>query len=66
VITRRGCRSVHTITLDQKEWLIVVSCINARGETIPNFYIFKEKKKSRNFIRHTREKGVVWAMQPKV
>jgi len=44
----------------------VLSCINARGENLPNFYIFKGKKKSINFLSKTGKKEVVLAMQKKV
>jgi hypothetical protein len=40
VIARTGARNIHSIIPDQREWLSVVACVNAAGQTIPNFYIF--------------------------
>jgi len=65
VIAKRGSEFVHKVTPNQREWLSVLSCINARGETIPNFFIFKGKKKARNYLKKTCEKGAGIAMQPK-
>jgi len=65
VIARKISKNVHMVTPDQREWLTVLSCINAKGESIPNFYIFKGKKKTRNFIKQTGEKGTTMAMQKK-
>jgi len=30
----------------------ILACINAKGASIPNFYIFKGKRMSRNYIVH--------------
>jgi len=56
---------VHMVILDQREWLFVLSCINAIGKSLPNFYIFKGMKRSRNFLKKTREIGATMATQPK-
>ena len=50
VFARRGSRSVHTTIPNSKEHLTVLSCVNAIGHHVPNFYIFKGKQKSRNYI----------------
>jgi len=42
--------------------MLVLSCINTKGESIPNFYIFKGKRKSRNFVKKIGERGVGYAM----
>lgn len=55
VLAKRGARAVHKVTTDQYEWLIVLSCINTKGDTIPNFLIFKGKRKSYNFFTKTGE-----------
>jgi len=49
VIAQKDSKQVHQVTLDLREWLSVLSCINARGEYLPNFYIFKGKRESRTF-----------------
>lgn len=65
VIAKKGSRAVHMVTPDQREWLSVLSCINASGDFLPNFYIFKGKRRTRNFLKKTGEAGAVFAMQPK-
>jgi hypothetical protein len=39
VLAKIGARNVHQVLLDECEWLTVLTCINAVGESIPNFYI---------------------------
>ena len=41
VLARRGARRVQTIALASREWITVLSCVNAAGQSLPNFYIFK-------------------------
>lgn len=60
-----GVRQVHTITPNEREHLSVLSCINAAGEYIPNFYTFKGKQFRHNYIKHCETKPCM-AMQPKV
>lgn len=50
VFAKRGSRSVHSIIPDQREWLSVLACVNAAGEYIPHFYIFRGKRMRRNYI----------------
>ena len=40
-MAKQGSRSVHSIEPNQCEHLLVLSCINATGGSIPNFYILK-------------------------
>jgi len=47
----------------QKESITVLSAINVRGETIPNFYIFKGIYVMRIFVSLC-EKEAIMAMQP--
>ena len=63
VFARRGTRSVHTTVPNSREHLTVLSCVNAAGEHIPNFYIFKGKRKQRNYIARCEPKACM-AMQP--
>ena len=65
VLAKRGIRSVHTITPDEREWLFVWSCINASGSSILNFYIFKGRSSRQNFIIKCEE-GACMAMQKNV
>jgi hypothetical protein len=64
VLARRGARNVHTVIPNEKEWLLVLSCINAGGGHIPNFYIFKGKQMRRNFLQ-LADPGDTMAMQAK-
>ena len=41
---------VHSIIPNLREWLIVLSVINATKETISNFYIFKGMRRKRDYI----------------
>ena len=63
VWAKRGSRSVHSVIPNEHEWLTVLTCINAAGESVPGFYIFKGKRIKRNYIIHC-EDGATMAMQP--
>jgi hypothetical protein len=52
VLARQGCRSVHQVILDEREWMTVLTCINANGQSVPNFYIFIGKRFRRNYVVH--------------
>jgi len=65
VIVKRGTKSVVKVAPECREWISVLSCINASGQSIPNFYIFRGKYKSRNFIRGTGEVSATMAMSTK-
>jgi hypothetical protein len=62
VFARRGSKSVYNIIPDEREWLSVLSCINATGEYIPHFFIFKGKCMCRNYIKRC-ESNSTMAMQ---
>ena len=63
VLARRGSRSVHSIEPDQKEHLSVLSCVNADGGCISNFYILKGCYFLQDYIANYEE-GAVMGMQP--
>ena len=63
VLARRSSRSVHSIEPDQKEHLSVLSCVNADGGCIPNFYILKGCYFLQDYIANCEE-GAVMGMQP--
>jgi hypothetical protein len=42
----------------------MLTCINAAGESIPNFYIFRGKRFRRNYIQFCEE-GATMAMSSK-
>jgi hypothetical protein len=58
-----GSKSVYNIEADQKEHLSVLSCINADGGCIPNFYILKGTYFLKDYVKCCEE-NVVMAMQP--
>ena len=65
VFAPRGTRSVHLFTPnDQREWISVLTCINASGEIIPNYYIFKGLRIRRDYIALC-EDGATFDMQKK-
>jgi hypothetical protein len=50
VLAKVGSRNVHPVVPDECKWLIVLTCINAAGESIHNFYIFRGRRFRRNYI----------------
>jgi hypothetical protein len=59
----RGSRTVHSLIHNEREWVTVLSCINASGQSIPGFYIFRGKRVMMNYIQNC-ENGATMAMQP--
>ena len=57
-------KGVHKIIPAEREWLSVLSAINALGQTIPNYYIFKGVRKLRNYTALCEE-GAMLGMQKK-
>lgn len=65
IFANRGIHCVLIVTPDEREWLFVLSCINALGSSILNFFIFKGRLLRRNFtIKY--EEGVVWLCKKKI
>ena len=62
VWAKKGTRSVHNLMPNEREWLTNLTCINAAGECILGFYIFRGKRIRENYLAHC-EDGVVMAMQ---
>ena len=59
VFARRGTKSVHSTVPNSKEHLTVLSCINAASHHVPNLYIFKGKRRHRNFILKCEPQAVM-------
>jgi len=55
---------MHSITLNERKGLSMLSCINASNVTLPNLYIFKGNHFKQNFIAKC-ELNITMAMQPK-
>ena len=62
-MAKHGSRFVHSIELDQCEHHSVLSCINAAGGSIPNFYIWKGTYFLEDYIVRCEE-GAMMGMQP--
>jgi hypothetical protein len=54
-----GSRSVYSIEPDQREHLSVVSCINADGGSIPNFYILKGTYFLQDYVKRCEDNAVM-------
>ena len=63
VLAKLGSKNIHAIEPDSREHLLVISCINAAGGKIPNFYILKGKYFLQDYVRKC-EPNAVMAMQP--
>ena len=61
---KRRVRGIHQILSNEREWLSVLSAINANGDSIPNYYIFKEIRKIKNYVALCEE-GAMMGMQKK-
>ena len=63
VLAKGGTRSVHSIEPNHREHPSVLSCVNADGGSIPNFYILKGSYFLEEYIARC-EPGAVMGMQP--
>jgi hypothetical protein len=59
----RSSRTAHSLMPNEREWVIVLSRIDASGQSIPGFYIFRGKRVMMSYIQHC-EDGATMAMQP--
>jgi hypothetical protein len=64
VLAKKGSRTVYSVLPDEREWMSILTCINAARQSIPSFYIFRGKRFLRNYIKNC-EDGAAMAMQPK-
>jgi hypothetical protein len=55
---------VYEVIPDKREWLTVLTCINASSDNIPNFYIFCGKRFRKNYI-HMCKQNTTMAMSKK-
>ena len=62
ILAKWGSRSVHSIEPNQREHLSVLSCVNADGGSITNFYILKGAYFLEDYIARC-EPGAVMGMQ---
>jgi hypothetical protein len=59
VLAKTESRSVHSIEPDQREHLSVLSCINAEGGSIPNFYILKGTYFLQDYVKRCEDNAVM-------
>ena len=64
ILAKNGARSVHSIILKEREWLLVLVCVNAAGFHIPSFYIFRSKNFQHDYIKNCKDNASM-AMQEK-
>lgn len=50
VIARTGTKCVPKLISKRKEWITVLACVNAMGQAIPGYYLFKLKRHIKNSI----------------
>ena len=62
-IAKRGSRNVPKILPKSREWITILSCVNAIGSSIPGFYLFKGKTKLKYYIKNC-EPGACMAAHP--
>lgn len=55
---------MYGITCDSREWMTVLCCVNAAGQAIPSYYIFKGSRITMKYIQHCKP-GAAMAMQKK-
>ena len=59
---QKGIHSTNKLAPNEQEHLTTLTCTNATGYYIPNFYIFKDKRIRDNYIVHYKN-GAAMAMQ---
>ena len=64
VFAKRGIKGVYKVVPAERKWLSVLTAINASGQWISNYYIFKGVRKLRNYVIKC-EKGAMQGMQKK-
>ena len=65
VFAKKGVRGIHQILPSEREWVSVLSTVNANGESIPNYYIFKGIRKIKNYVALCEE-GAMMGMQKRL
>lgn len=64
VLAKKGVKAVYGITCNSREWMTVLCCVNAAGQAIPSYYIFKGHRIMGDYIQNC-EPGAAMAMQKK-
>jgi hypothetical protein len=63
VLTKTGNKSMHSVEPNQRKHLSILSCINAQGGCIPNFYILKGTYFLQDYVKYCEDNAIM-AMQP--
>ncbi|XP_057857005.2 MFS-type transporter clz9-like [Cryptomeria japonica] len=51
------------IILKSREWMTILCCVNASGQSIPGFYLFKGKRQLQNYILKCEQGACMTAQQ---
>ncbi|XP_057843427.2 MFS-type transporter clz9-like [Cryptomeria japonica] len=63
VLERKGSRNMSYVLTKSREWITILCCINASGQSIPGFYLFKGKRKLHNYISKCELRACIIAQQ---
>ncbi|MCO5601307.1 hypothetical protein L7F22_055426 [Adiantum nelumboides] len=63
ILAKKGAKVVYGVTWDSKEWMTVLCCVNAEGQSIPSYYIIKGSRIASNYIANCE--GAAMAMKKK-
>ena len=66
VLAKKGARTMQTIAPGSRKWITVLSCVNAVGQCLPNFYIFKGVRNTNKNYTILCEEGATQGLQKKV
>ena len=58
-LAKTGSCTMHGIIPKEREWFSVLCCVNAAGDYLPSFYIFKNKLFQRDFIKGCEEGATI-------
>ena len=50
IFAQKGIRSVQSMIPNDREWLSVLTTINANGDTIPNYYVFNGVRARKDYL----------------
>ena len=61
-MAKKRAKKIHVVVPNEREWMTVFSTINAICESLSNFYVFKEKRYTREYVAKC-DNGAFWTMQ---
>ena len=54
-MARKGARESQVSIPNEREWMIILTTINVDGQYLPNFYIFKDTRATREYVSKCEE-----------